>query len=180
MKPSLHIIILSALSAVLCGCPYESPYAIDEAPQQNIDENLLGKWAAFVPKPSDDKHYREDPVKIIFSKRTDMEYDFAITGYINELKPYKVILNDSIKGVAFISTIGKNQFLNATIYGKVYIAALKQDANGLSIFSLSEHFTAKYIKSSKALKEAIEFHYRTRPIPIYDDWFVLKNLQKVN
>jgi hypothetical protein len=109
-----------------------------------------------------------------------MEYDIAITGYIDELKPYKVIANDSIKGTAFISSIGKNQFLNATIYGKVYIAELKQDANSLSIISLSEHFTAKYIKSSQALKTAIGFHYRTRPMPTYDDWFVLKNLQKVN
>lgn len=180
MKPSFHIIILGALAITLYGCPYESPYAIDEAPQQNIDENLVGKWAAFVPKPSDDKHYREDPVKIIFSKRTDMEYDFAITGYIDELKPYKVILNGSIKGVAFISTIGKNQFLNATIYGKVYIAELKQDTNSITIISLAEHFTAKYSKSSQALRAAIEFHYRTRPIPTYDVWFVLKNLQRVN
>jgi hypothetical protein len=171
---------LGSLAAVLCGCPYESPYAIDDEPQQNIDENLVGKWAAFVPKPSDDKHFKEDPVKIIFSKRTDMEYDIAITGYIEELKPYRVIVNDTIKGTAFISSIGKTQFLNATIYGKVYIAELKQTANGFSIISLSEHFTAKYIKSSKALRSAIEFHYRSRPVPIYDDWFVLKNLQKVN
>jgi hypothetical protein len=168
------------LAAFLCGCPYESPYAIDQEPQQNIDENLIGKWVALVPKPSDDKHYKEDPVEIIFSKRTDMEYDIAITGYINELKPYNVIAYDSIKGTAFISSIGKYQFLNATIYGKVYIAELKQNADGISIIPLSEHFTAKYVKSSEALKAAIEFHYRTRPMPTYDDWFVLKNLQKVN
>ena len=180
MKSSLHIIILMVLAVFICGCSYESPYAIDVEPQQPIDESLLGKWAAVVPKPSDDKHSREDTIKIIFSKRTDMEYDVAITGLINELKPYKVIVNDSIKGIAFISNIAGKQFLNATIYGKIYIAALNQNAKSLSIKCLSEHFTARYIKSTKALKEAIGFHYRTRPMPMYDDWFVLKNLQRVN
>jgi hypothetical protein len=62
----------------------------------------------------------------------------------------------------------------------VYIAALKKDSNGISIFTLSEHFTAKYIKSSQSLKAAIEYHFRSRPLPMYDDWFVLKNLQRIN
>lgn len=180
MKPILNCSMLILLATLLCGCPYDSPYAIDEEPVQNIDENLLGKWAAFVPRPSDDKHYKDDPVKIIFEKRTNMEYDIAITGYLDELKPYKIITNDTIKGIAFISIIAKKQFLNATILGKVYVAEVKQQGKNLSIFTLSEHFTSHYIKNSKALRDAIEFHYKTRPAPGYDDWFVLKNLQRVN
>lgn len=180
MKLFTYITILCLCTVLCCGCPYESPYAIEEIPQENIDEKLLGKWAAFVTKPSDDKHFKEDPVKLIFEKRSDLEYNIAITGYIDDLKPYKVIVNDSIKGTAFIATIGKQRFLNTNIYGRIYIAELKITNNGISILSLAEHFTAKYIKSSIALKTAIEFHYRTRTMPIYDDWFVIKNLQKVN
>jgi len=180
MKQSLQIISLGVIAAFLCGCPYESPYAIDEEPSQLIDDNLLGNWAAFVPKPSNDKHYKEDVIKINFTKRSDREYDIAITGCIDELKPCKVIANDTIKGTAFISTIGKYQFLSTTIGGKVYIAELKQLAKGISIISLSEHFTAMYVKSSKALKAAIGYHYHTRQMPSYDDWFVLKDLKRIN
>jgi hypothetical protein len=126
MKPMLHYCLLILLATLLFGCPYDSPYAIDEEPVQNIDENLLGKWTAFVPRPSDDKHYKNDPVKIIFQKRTNMEYDLAITGYLDELKPYKFVINDTIKGTAFISIINKKLFLNATILGKVYVAEIKK------------------------------------------------------
>ncbi len=180
MKQLINIAAVLVLCIMLCGCPYSSPYTIDDKAGQNIDESLLGKWAAFVTKPSDDRHTLEDPVKVIFEKRTDNEYDVAITGYLNELRPYKVLVNDTIKGTAFISTIGSHQFLNATFYSKVYIAELKHDDKQLSILALSEHFTAKYIKNNTALRNAIDFHYRTRPVPTYDDWFVIRDLKKVN
>lgn len=109
-----------------------------------------------------------------------MEYDIAITGYMDELKPFKIVTNDTIKGTAFISIIAKKLFLNATIFGKVYVAEVKQHRKTFSIFTLSEHFTSHYIKNSKALRDATEFHYKTRAAPGYDDWFVLKNLQRVN
>jgi hypothetical protein len=179
IKP-LNILLLFAVLVFLYGCPYESPYPIDNGPQQDIDETLLGKWAAVAPRPSDDKHYREEAVKIIFEKKTAMEYDISITGYIDELKPYRVVANDSIKGTAFLSAIGSRLFLNSFICGKYYLAEVIKEKNSLSILCLSEHFTNKYIKSSEVLRAAMEVHYRTRVNPGYDDWFVLKNLQKVN
>ena len=169
-----------ALATTLCACPYDSPFAIDDTPLQPIDESLLGTWVALVVKPTDDQHYKKDTVKLIFDKRSDMEYDIAITGNIEELKPYKVITRDTIKGTAFISIIDKATFVNASIYGKVYIAEIKQQDKNISILTLSEHFTSKYIKNSKALRGAIEFHYKTRPLPNYDEWFLMKNIQRVN
>ena len=109
-----------------------------------------------------------------------MEYDVAITGYIDELKRYRVSENDTIKGTAFLSLIDKRYFLNTLIKGKVYFAEVKKQGNSLDILTLAEHFTSKYIKTSTSLRTAIGFHYKTRATPMYDDWFVLKNLQKVN
>ena len=113
MKQFLRIILFFMVALILWGCPYESPYGIDSTGLEDIDESLIGSWAAFVSKPGYEGQFKEDPVEIIFSKNTDHEYNVAITGYIDELKPYRVIANDSIKGIAFISTVSKKQFLNA-------------------------------------------------------------------
>ena len=153
------------------GCPYDSPYGIDAEEQQNIDEAMLGNWAAIVKKPGNDKQQKEDPVKIIFSRNSDLEYGVAITGGIEELKPYHVISNDSIKGIAYRSTVYGRQFLNIFIKGKMYIAEVKKTGETLSILCLAEHFTAKYIKNSTELRKAIEIHYRVSISPAYDDYF---------
>ena len=113
-------------------------------------------------------------------KRTSKEYDIAITGYLDELKPYKIVTNDTIKGTDFTSIIAKKLFLNGTIFGKVYVAEVKQQRKTLSTFTLSEHFTSYYSKNYKALRDAIEFQYKTRPAPVFDDWFILRNLERVN
>ena len=109
-----------------------------------------------------------------------MEYNIAITGYINELKPFHVITNDSVKGTAFISIVAKKEFLNVFIKGKMYIAEVKRENNSLSILCLAEHFTSKYIKNSIELRQAVEFHYRIAATVSYDDYFILKKLQKTD
>jgi hypothetical protein len=172
--------LLPLASVLLWGCPYDSPYGIDPSAQEDIDESLLGSWATFVSKPTWDQQHVEDPVKIIFSKNTDQEYNLAITGYIDELKPYHVITNDTIKGTAYISTVSNHQFLNTLIKGKMYIAEIKRDNNNLSILCLAERFSVKFVKNSKDLRREIEFHYKVAVTPYYDDFFVAKNLKKVN
>ncbi len=180
MKPVLHFSLLIFIAIFLWGCPYESSYPIDKEPMQNIDEDLLGKWAAFAARPANDGETKEMPVKIIFSKRNEMEYDIFITGYIEELRRYKVIKDDTIRGTAFISTIANKEFLNTFIFGKIYIAEMRKENTFLSLFTLNEHFTSKYIKNSESLRLSIDFHYKTRAKPSYDEWFIIKNLQKVN
>lgn len=57
--------LMLGCSILLCGCPYASPYPIDE-PSIPVDEKLIGKWtpekdAAFtltVAKGIDDFHYK--------------------------------------------------------------------------------------------------------------------------
>ncbi|HOZ77714.1 MAG TPA: hypothetical protein PLY34_06945 [Ferruginibacter sp.] len=180
MKSLLYTLLTFSVCIVLCGCPYESFYPIDKDPQQYIDESLLGKWASFVARPSFENEYIESPVKIIFEKRSDMEYNIAITGYIDDLRKFKVVENDTIRGVGFISVIDSRQFLNTQIRGKYYIAEIKRVNELFSLLTLKENFTAKFVKSSTELRNALQVHYKTKPEPSYDDWFVAKNLQKVN
>jgi hypothetical protein len=180
MKNLLPVFLLITCTIFLCGCPYDSPYNIDETASQNIDEVLLGKWATYIKKSGDANHSKEEPVKIIFGKRTEMDYDIAITGYIEELKPFHVITNDSIKGTGYLSSVAGKQFLNAYINGRVYIAEVIKKGATLSILPLSEYFTSKLIKNSNELRTAVEFHYKVKLTPAYDPFFSLKNLQKVN
>ncbi len=180
MKIQTGLLLLLLLSVILYGCPYQSPYGIDDEPEQYIDETLLGKWAVMSPRPSYENRYREAPVKIIFNQYTDKEYDMLITGYIDELRPYKVVVDDTIRARAFLSVVASRQFLNVFVAGRYYIAELQKEGSKISILTLAEQFTNKYVKNSMVLRKAIEVHYKTKPLPTYDDWFVLRNLQKVN
>ncbi|MEJ7587047.1 MAG: hypothetical protein WKI04_05750 [Ferruginibacter sp.] len=169
------------ITSILYGCPYDSPYNLHESPLQNIDEQLLGKWHAFVQRaPGKNPPAEEEKVKVIFEKRTEMDYDFVISGNINELKRYHLVTNDSIKGTAYLSTIAGKQFLNAYIQGRVYIAEVIKDTSSISILPLAEYFTSKLIKNSRELRTAVEFHYKIKPVPGYDHLFFLKKLQREN
>jgi len=179
MKNLFYWMIGFASCVGLWGCPYESPYAIDAAPKEYADDELVGKWAGFVTRPTVENEFAESPVKVIFEKRSDMEYDVAITGYIDELKKYRVVENDTIHGTAFISIVDGREFVNTFIKGRYYIAEVRKDKSSFSLLTLAEKFTNKYIKNSDQLRQAISVHYKTKPEPVYDDWFIARNLQKV-
>lgn len=179
MRRILPILLLFTLSAILCGCPYESSYNLDEEPQENIDQGLLGNWTATVSKPGFDEQTNDEEVTVVFEQRSEKEYDIAITGPMKELQPFHVITNDSIKGTANISTLSGKRFLNAFIHGRVYIAELVQEKSAVSIYPLAEYFTSKLIKNSRELRSAVEFHYRVRLKPGYDKSFALKNLRRM-
>ncbi len=179
MKLGVQNLLLLSVCIMLWGCPYCSPYGIDAAAQQDIEEGLIGNWGTLVNKPSDEMHPTADSVKICFTKYTDQEYTIAITGGLQELRPLHCLENDTIKGTAYLSTIAQKQFLNAFIKGRMYIAEVTRNTDGLSIKCLAERFTARYIRSSEQLKNSIAFHYKVAISPAYDDFFVLNNLQKL-
>ena len=178
MKGSLHFAIIVCLSFLLCGCPYSSPYGIDAVATQNIDEGLLGNWACLVNKPAPETQTKMDSVKICFSKYTDQEYAIVITGGIKEFRPFHCMEKDTIKATGYLSTIGQHQFLNAFVKGRIYIAEVKKVPGGISILCLAERFTARFIKNSDQLRGSLAFHYKVAITPAYDDFFVLRNLQK--
>jgi len=142
-----------------------------------VEDDLLGSWATFVKKPISGK---EEPVKLILSKKTDTEYNICFTGMLNELKPFKLVYRDSVNGTAFMSTVGSRQFLNISIKGSNYIAELTLKDGTLSLLPLVEHFTAKLIQNNSELRNCVEFHYKTRVHALYDEDFCLKDMVKVN
>ena len=161
----------------LCSCPYSSVYKLDDDPTLPVVNVLLGKWATFVKDPNTQK---DEPVKLILSKKNEMEYNVAFVGYADQLRPYHVITADSVKGTAFMSIVDKNQFLNINIKSSIYIAEIKLKDDKLSLFPLVEHFTGKMIFSNDILRKSVEVHYKTRVFPLYDEDFCLKDMVRVN
>ena len=177
MKTFFTISLLFSLAVLLCACPYSSPYQLDDTSNIYVEDDLLGSWATFVKKPVSGK---DEPVKLILSKKNETEYNIAFTGYLNELKPFKVVDKDSISGTAFMSTVAGKQFLNISIKGSIYIVELKLKDGSLSLLPLVEHFTGKMIKNNAELRACVELHYKTRVHALYDDDFCLKDMVKVN
>lgn len=177
MKQLPHIVLFIAVSVLLYACPYSSTHVLDETPGIYVEDDLLGNWATFVKKPVSGK---QEPVKVILTKKNDTEYNIAFTGSIDELRPFRVIDKDSISGTAFMSTVGGKQFFNITIKDNIYIAEIIFKKGLLSLMPLSEHFTAKMIMTNADLRNSIEVHYKTRVIPLYDDDFCLREMVKVN
>jgi hypothetical protein len=177
MKTIFTISLFFLLTTLLCSCPYSSQYQLDANPNIYVEDDLLGSWATFVKKPVSGK---EEPVKLILSKKNETEYNIVFTGRIDELRPFKLVTKDSISGTAFMSTVASRQFLNITIKGTNYIAELKLKDGALSLLPLVEHFTGKLIQTNADLRNCVEFHYRTRVHAMYDDEFCLRDMVKVN
>ncbi|MBL7701412.1 MAG: hypothetical protein JNM14_04140 [Ferruginibacter sp.] len=177
MKKLYEIALLFSLCITLCSCPYSSAYYLDETSGIYVEDALLGKWIALVKKPNSS---REAEVYVTLSKRTDTEYYITLTGDLNDLRPFNVLVADSLTGTAFMSIVDERQFLNIRINAKNYIAELKLKDDKLSLLPLSEGFTAKMIFNSSELRKSVEVHYKTRVHPLLDDDFCLRNMTKLN
>lgn len=177
MRRVFEISLLFLLPVVLCSCPYSSAYNLDEQPGIYVEEALLGNWTALVTSQGGG---RQQIVHLSLSRRSDTEYDIALSGDLNDLRRYNFLKTDSLKGTAFMSTVGERQFLNISINSRIYIAELKLKDDRLSLLPLVEHFTSKMIFSSSALRNSVDFHYKTRVHPLVDDDFSLKDMIKSN
>ncbi len=175
-KKFFYFIIISPLVFILYACPYSSAYKLDEEATTPIDESIIGKWATLVRN----NFGKPEPVKMILSKKNDTEYFIDFIGTFKELFPYQVSKTDSIKGFAYLSIIDNKQFLSIEVKNRTYITALIYKDEKLSILPLADGFTAKYIKSNAELRQAVEFHVKSRPFPYFEDQFSLKEMVRVN
>jgi hypothetical protein len=167
---------LLGLALMLCACPYRSAHSLAGDAALPIDSNLLGKWAVMVLRNTG----KEEPVKLIVTAATPTLYQFAITGYLNELKPHRVFTGDSILGTAALSSMANRQFLDVQLKDYRYIAELQWEKGQPSILPMAENFTGKLIKSSAELRMALEHHCKTRYRPTYDEAFCLYRMVRVN
>src|SRR5206468_986490 len=108
------------------------------------------------------------------------EYNIAFIGYADELRPYHVVTTDSVKGTAFMSIVGGRQFMNINIKSMIYIAELKFKDDKLTLLPLVEHFTSKMIFDNTALRNSVEYHYKSRVHPMIDTDFCLRDMIRVN
>ena len=177
VKRVFYISLLLWLSISLCSCPYSSPYKLDDEPTIYVEDALLGSWATVVIK---ENSTREEPIRLVLSKKNDTEYFISITGEMDELRRFNIMAEDSINGTAFMSVVGGNQFLNISVKSQTYIAELKYKDGKLSILPLVEHFTSKLVQNNAALRTCVDFHYKTRVHPMVDNEFCLKDMVKVN
>jgi hypothetical protein len=177
MKKLFEISLLFFLSVSLCSCPYSSAYYLDETSNIYVEDALLGKWITFIKRPNSS---REEEVYLTLTKRTNTEYNISITGTLDDLRPYNVLISDSLTGTAFMSTVDDRQFFNIRLNTRIYIAELKLKDDKLSLLPLAESFTAKMIFNSAALRKSVEVHYKTRVHPLLDDDFCLRNMVKLN
>jgi hypothetical protein len=172
----LSLLLLPVILAGLYGCPYRSPYKLENEPTVLADDVLVGKWATMITNAAG----MEKPVRMTVSKYSDYEYDLCLTGNMRELKFQNVVREDTIKGRAFISEAASRQFLNVKVMGRYYIAEFYLKNNKLTILPLCDHFTGKMVKSNRELKQALELHFKTRLYPLYDEDFSLKEMSRVN
>lgn len=177
MKKIGEISLIFLLITSLCSCPYSSPYSLDTEPGIYVEDALLGSWITMISKKNSS---RQEAVYLTLTKRTDTEYNIAFSGYLDDLKPYKITSSDSLKGTAFMSTVGGRQFLNININSRVYISELRLKDDRLSLLPLVEHFTSKMIFSSSALRSSVDFHYKTRVHPMFDEDFCLWDMIRIN
>lgn len=175
MKKIFEIALLFFLSVSLCSCPYSSAYNLDEVPGIYVEDAMLGSWITFIKKPGSG---REEAIYVNLNKKTDTEYYISITGNLDELRPFNHITSDSLAGTAFMSTVGNRQFFNININSRIYIAELIFKDDKLSLLPLAEHFTSKMIFNSAALRNSVDFHYKTRANPVLDDDFCLRDMVK--
>ncbi len=176
MKKLFEISLLFFLSITLCSCPYSSAYYLDETPGIYVEDALLGDWVTHIKKSNNS---REEAVYLQLNKKTDTEYDISFSGNLNDLRPFYRITSDSLKGTAFMSTVGGRQFFNIKINARIYIAECIIKDEKLSLLPLAEHFTAKMIFNSSELRNSVYLHYKTRIHPILDDEFCLRNMVKI-
>jgi hypothetical protein len=177
MKRLFEISLLFFLCVSLCSCPYSSAYYLDETSGVYVEDALLGKWITFIKKPGSS---REEEIYLTLTKKTDTEYNISFTGDLNDLRPYHVLISDSLTGTAFMSLVDDRQFFNIKLNSRVYIAELILKDDKLSLLPLAESFTAKMIFNSAALRKSVEVHYKTRVHPLLDDEFCLRDMVKLN
>ncbi len=177
MKEINTYVLLCALSIVLWGCPYSSPYGLSEEFTEPVSADLTGNWATLVENKMESITH---PVKLIIAAKSDVEYTVTIYADKKLVQAFTGIKTDSITGSGFTTTVYEKKFLNCSFMSKVFIAEIIEKDGKLNLLPLSEHFTNKMIRSSNQLRLAIEYHYKSRVKPYYDEDFLLKNLVRVN
>lgn len=86
---------------------------------------------------------------------------------------------DTIRYCSYASFVNERELINISSQGKQYFAELIYKDDRLSILPIDESFTSKIILSDEELREALQFHYKSRLNPAYDETICLRDMIRV-
>ncbi len=184
---------LSALffcSFFLLGCPYYSTSTIDTNPQNQVNSQYLGKWQGNII----DEQGEKKNVQLDISKIDDYYYEFLFHGqFFTKKKKTKSCfikrlfnkskrnepIEDTVCCSAFVSYVAQKEIMNINLKGVNYYAEVLFENDMLTLLPISENFSSKVILSDMELREALEFHYKSRLFPYYDEPFCLRSMKRI-
>lgn len=182
--------IVFFLLLTLQGCPYATHCFIDTNPQNQVNENYLGKWQGELV----DENGLKKTIKLDINKIDDYYYEFLFHGFFfpkpkakknifgffkKKKKEYQTV-EDTIRCSAYASYVMEREVLNIEVQGINYLAEISLKDNNLTLLPISEKFSSKVILSDFELREAMEFHFKSRLFPSYDEAFCLRNMRRQN
>lgn len=168
MLKSLTPLLLLAICFMCMGCPFGSPYALDEQPKEKIRSTLLGRWRWTNEK--DSVYYTFD-----INRKNDYEYRILIMGNLKTLIQTWAPERDSIAVSGFTTTVDGNLFMNVLSQTQYYLVHVKLEEGLLSLMPLSDQFSFAIIRNSQALKQLLSAYMKVN-VPFYDQQTIIKGL----
>lgn len=160
---------------VLCGCPYHSVHRLDTQPQIQVDERYLGNWEGSI---TDETYGKRTDFKMILSRKNDFEYNMNFIGLFGRVNKKNIPQIDTVKSCAFISEVNNRLFMNVILDARVYIAEFIYHNDEISILPMAEEFTSFIITKDEQLRNVLEYHFKTRLHPSYDESFCMRNMKR--
>lgn len=165
------------LLVLLTGCPFGSPYPLDENPQILIQDTLLGRWKTTIMN----EYAKPVPVTMLLEKHDDFIYNISFSGYFSN--PVRTInkqaVEDTIASMAFESVVEGHSFWNVAMGDKIYPVLFQCQDDQISLRPMNDHFTSFIIKSSSQLRERLSYHIKMRQVLDVDESFQLIRMVRV-
>ena len=167
MKYLYSLLILFPLAVILSGCPYCSPYALDETVTNPITSQLLGTWQK--------KSYPKDSTSVTFIKKAEGLYDIDVN-YTDGVSEFY----DRHNFIGFFSKINNGYLLNAfdTAEKKYIFIDIDLSGHKLTLRPISEDITKEQFTSSAQLRTFLEGLF-SRGAVTYDTDSEITDLVKV-
>ncbi|MFM7709464.1 MAG: hypothetical protein ACKO5C_00975 [Ferruginibacter sp.] len=183
MARSAHIIGrfgllgLALSTLLLTGCPFGSPYPLDDNPPMAIQDTLLGRWRTHILN----EYGKSIPITMLLEKYTDSIYNITFSGFFSN--PVRTIkkkaVEDTISSLAFESTVEGHSFWNVAMGDKIYPVLFQYQDDHISLKPMNDHFSSFIIKSGAQLRERLTYHIRMRKKLDLDESFQLIRMTRV-
>ena len=180
-------IVAFFLMMILQGCPYSSQFCIDTNPENPVDQRYLGKWKGNLT----DDCGNSMPVDVTISRIDDYYYEFIFHGKFFDHPPVKKHFwqfrkkrvqytgEDSVVSNAYISYVNGREILNLNHDDLNYLVEINYEKDQLSLLTIGEGFSSKLMLSDKELRKSLEYHFKSRLFPMYDEGLCLRKMTRV-